>query len=301
MRDLARHDPALAPYHIMRAREEASMDYGIVMFATHYAIRPDELARAVEARGFESLWFPEHTHIPASRRSPWPGGGDLPREYWHSYDPFVALTMAAAATTRLRLGTGICLLIERDPITTAKEVASLDHLSGGRFLFGIGGGWNAEEMEHHGTAFKSRWRVLRERVLAMKEIWTQDEAEFHGEHVRFDRMWSFPKPAQRPHPPIIMGGDGPTTFDRVLEYCDGWMPVVGRMGAGFEAKFATLQRRAGEAGRAPIPVTAFMARPDHAALDPLAAAGVARAVLGLPSDPPDKVLPLLDAYAKLIR
>jgi probable F420-dependent oxidoreductase len=277
------------------------MHYGIVMFSTHYAIRPDELGRAVEARGFESLWVPEHTHIPTSRRSPWPGGGDLPKEYWHSYDPFVALTMAAAVTTRLRLGTGICLVIERDPITTAKEVASLDHLSGGRFLFGIGGGWNAEEMEDHGTAFKTRWRVLRERILAMKEIWTKDEAEFHGEHVRFDRMWSFPKPAQRPHPPIIVGGDGPTTFDRVLEYGDGWMPVAGRMGPGLMDKITTLQRRAKDAGRAPIPVTAFMPKPDRAVLDPLEAAGVVRVVFGVPSDTADKVLPLLDSYAKLIR
>jgi probable F420-dependent oxidoreductase len=277
------------------------MRYGVVMFATHYAIRPDELARAVEARGFESLWVPEHTHIPASRRSPWPGGPNLPREYWHSYDPFVALTVAAAVTTRLRLGTGICLVIERDPITTAKEVASLDHLSGGRFLFGIGGGWNAEEMEHHGTAFKTRFRLLRERVLAMKEIWTKDEAEFHGQFVNFDKMWSHPKPAQRPHPPIIVGGDGPTTLDRVLEYGDGWMPVAGRMGPAFLDKMATLQRRAKEAGRAPIPVTAFMVKPDRAVLDPIESAGVDRVVFGLPSQGREEVLPLLDTYAKLIR
>src|SRR5438067_2031314 len=151
--------------------EEGDMDYGVVMFSTAYAIAPDELARALEERGFESLWIPEHTHIPASRRSPWPGGPNLPQEYWSSYDPFLALTMAAAATKRLRLGTGICLVVERDPITTAKEVATLDRLSGGRFLFGIGGGWNAEEIENHGTPFKLRWKILRERVLAMKEIW----------------------------------------------------------------------------------------------------------------------------------
>jgi probable F420-dependent oxidoreductase len=277
------------------------MHYGIVMFSTHYAIRPDELAQAMEARGFESLWITEHKHIPASRRSPWPGGANLPREYWHSYDPFVALTMAAAATTRLRLGTGICLVIERDPIVTAKEVASLDHLSRGRFLFGVGGGWNAEEMEDHGTAFKTRFRLLRERVLAMKEIWTNEEAEFHGEFVRFEKMWSYPKPVQRPHPPILMGGDGPTTLDRVLEYADGWMPVAGRMGPAFLDKIATLQRRAKDAGRAPIPVTAFMVKPDRAALDPIESAGVERAIFAVPSEARDKVLPLLDAYAKLIR
>ncbi len=185
------------------------MDFGVVMFPTDYSMRPGEFARALEERGFESVWFPEHTHIPASRRSPWPGGANLPKEYWSGYDPFVALTIAATATTRLRLGTGICLVIERDPIITAKEVASLDRLSGGRFLFGIGGGWNAEEMENHGTEFKKRWRVLRERVAAMREIWTKEEAEFHGEFVNFDRIWSHPKPAQKPHPPIIMGGDGP--------------------------------------------------------------------------------------------
>jgi len=276
------------------------MHYGVVMFSTHYAIRPDELGRAVEQRGFESLWVPEHTHIPASRRSPWPGGPNLPKEYWHSYDPFVALTMAAAVTTKIKLGTGICLVVERDPITTAKEVASLDHLSGGRFLFGIGGGWNAEEMEHHGTPFKARWRVLRERVLAMKELWTKEDAEFHGEFVNFDKSWSHPKPAQKPHPPILMGGDGPTTFDRVLEFCDGWMPIAGRIG-GIAEKIATLQKRAKDAGRKPIPVTGFMPKPDRAVLDSLEAAGVERVVLGVPSEPADKVLPLLDGYTKLMR
>ena len=276
------------------------MHYGVVMFSTHYAIRPDELARAVEQRGFESLWVPEHTHIPASRRSPWPGGGELPKEYWHSYDPFVALTMAAAVTTKIKLGTGICLVIERDPIVTAKEVASLDHLSNGRFLFGIGGGWNAEEMENHGTTFKSRWRLLRERVLAMKAIWTQEEATYRGEYVNFERIWSHPKPAQKPHPPVLMGGDGATTFDRVLEFCDGWMPVAGRMADAAE-KIAALQKRAKEAGRGPIPVTAFMPKPDLSVLDGLEAAGVERVVLSLPSDTADKILPRLDGYAQLMR
>src|SRR4249920_4024417 len=156
------------------------MKLGMTMFATDYAIRPDDLAVACEDRGFESVWYPEHTHIPASRRSPWPGGAPLPREYWSAYDPFVALTAAAAATRRLRLGTGICLVIERDPIVTAKEIATLDRLSGGRLIFGIGGGWNAEEMENHGTSFKTRWRLFRERLLAMKQIWTVEDAEFHG-------------------------------------------------------------------------------------------------------------------------
>src|ERR1051325_167201 len=220
------------------------------MFATDYAIRPDELARELEQRGFESVWFPEHTHIPANRRTPYPAGGDLPKEYWHSYDPFVALTAAAMATTKLRVATGICLIIERDPITTAKEVASLDMLSGGRCIFGIGGGWNAEEMANHGTDFKKRWRILRERVLAMKEIWTKDEAEFHGEFVNFDKVWSYPKPLQNPPPPILMGGYGPTTFDRVIEYCDGWLPI-GMMSGNLVEKITELKRHAAEAGRDP--------------------------------------------------
>jgi probable F420-dependent oxidoreductase len=277
------------------------MDFGVLMFATDYAIRPDELGRALEERGFESVWFPEHTHIPASRRSPWPGGPNLPKEYWHSYDPFVALTAAAMASTRLRLGTGICLVIERDPITTAKEVSTLDRLSGGRFIFGIGGGWNAEEMENHGTDFKRRWRVLRERVLAMKEIWTKEEAEFHGEFVRFDKIWSHPKPVQRPHPPILMGGDGPTTFDRVIEFADGWMPIS-RPGQNPAERIPELRRRAERAGRDPrsVPVSVCFAKPDKAALESLRAAGVSRAIFGLPSETREQILPKLDAYARLI-
>ncbi|MCH8994435.1 MAG: LLM class F420-dependent oxidoreductase [Chloroflexi bacterium] len=280
------------------------MQYGVLMFMTDYAIRPDELARLVEERGFESLWAPEHTHIPASRRSPWPGGPELPKEYWHTYDPFVALTAAAMATTRLKLATGICLIVERDPITTAKEVASLDQLSNGRFLFGIGGGWNAEEMENHGTKFKRRWRLLRERILAMKEIWTQEEAEFHGDLVDFDKVWAHPKPAQRPHPPIIMGGDGPRTLDRVVEFCDGWMPIAGRAGEGpsLAEKITTLRQRAEEAGRDPqsISVSIFAARPEREAVDKLAEAGVDRVVFPLPAAERDTVLPLLDRYAELV-
>src|SRR6202008_2794527 len=183
-----------------------TMDYGAVMFPTEYSIQPDELARALEERGFESVWFPEHTHIPASRKSPWPGGAPLPREYWSAYDPFIALMAAAAATRRLRLGTGICLVIERDPIVTAKEIATLDRLSGGRFIFGVGGGWNAEEMENHGTSFETRFKKLREQVGAMKAIWTMDKAEYHGEIVDFPPMMTWPNPIKNPPPPIIVGG-----------------------------------------------------------------------------------------------
>ena len=204
------------------------MKIGLMMFPADYAIRPDDLAREAEARTFDSLWFPEHTHIPTSRRSPWPGGGELPQEYWHTHDPFVALSMAAAVTTQLKVGTGICLLIERDTITTAKEVATLDFLSNGRFLFGIGGGWNVEEMGHHGTVFKTRWKKLREQIAAMKTIWTEDAAEYHGEFVNFEPIWSWPKPVQKPHPPILLGGHSPQVLQRVVEYCDGWMPIGGR-------------------------------------------------------------------------
>jgi probable F420-dependent oxidoreductase len=275
---------------------------GAAMFATDYAIRPDELARELEQRGFESLWLPEHTHIPASRRSPYPGGGDLPKEYWHTHDLFLALTAAAMATKKLRVASGICLIIQRDPIVTAKEVASLDMLSGGRFIFGIGGGWNAEEMENHGTNFKKRWRVLRERVLAMKEIWTKEEAEFHGEFVNFDKIWSYPKPVQKPHPPILMGGDGPTTFDRVLEFCDGWLPL-GYRPINMGQKIADLKQRAQKAGRdwKTISITVFGANPQPATIDELGKAGVQRVVFMLPPAPRDTVLPVMDKYAALIR
>ena len=278
------------------------MFFGAGMFATDYAIRPDDLARALEERGFESLWLPEHTHIPANRRTPYPAGGDLPKEYWHTHDPFVALTAAAIATSKLRVATGICLIIERDPITTAKEVASLDMLSGGRFIFGIGGGWNAEEMENHGTEYKTRWRLLRERVLSMKEIWTRDEPEFHGEFVNFDKLWSYPKPVQKPHPPILMGGDGATTFERVIEFCDGWMPIGFRLQNAAE-KIGALRQRAEAAGRDPmsISITIFGVNPEAGTLDALKTAGVERAIFMLPPADRDTVLPLLDQYAALMR
>jgi probable F420-dependent oxidoreductase len=278
------------------------MLYGIAMFATDYAIRPQRLARELEERGFESLWLPEHTHIPASRRSPWPGGAELPKEYWHTYDPFVALTAAAMATTKLKVATGICLIVERDPITTAKEIASLDHLSNGRFIFGIGGGWNAEEMENHGTDFKRRWRVMRERILAMKEIWTKEEAEFHGEFVNFDPIWSHPKPVQKPHPPILMGGDGAGTLDRVVEFGDGWVPI-GFRAAGVAEKIATLHQKAEAAGRDPksLSVSIFGAKPDRADVEQWEGWGVNRVIFNLPSADSGTILPLLDKYAELLK
>jgi probable F420-dependent oxidoreductase len=274
------------------------MDFGIVMFATDYAVRPDELARAVEERGFESLWFPEHTHIPVSRTSPWPGGPELPKEYWHTHDLFVALAMAAGATRTLKLGSGICLVVERDPITLAKEVATLDALSNGRFLFGIGGGWNAEEMANHGTDFKRRWQLLRERVEAMKAIWREDEAAYHGELVDFDPIWSWPKPLQRPHPPIYLGGHGPRALQRVVRYCDGWMPIPIRAGALVDS-IADLRQRARAAGRDPasIAISLYGVPADADALRSYAGAGVQRSIFALPSAGRDTVLPLLDRYA----
>jgi probable F420-dependent oxidoreductase len=279
------------------------MRHGVFMFPTEYAIRIDELARALEERGFESLFVPEHTHIPVSRRTPFPSGGPLPKEYSHTLDPFVALTAAAAATTRLRVGTGICLIIQRDPIVTAKMVASLDLLSGGRFELGVGAGWNQDEMENHGTALKSRFRVMRERVLAMKAIWTVEEAEFHGEFVRFDRIWSYPKPVQRPHPPVLLAGESGHTLQRVVDFGDGWFPR-GRVGEqGILDGMADLRARAARAGRdmRTISVSVFGAKPDAGAVERLAAGGVTRVIFRLPSESRDTVLPLLDDYAKLRR
>ena len=275
------------------------MKYGVFQFSTDYAIRIDELAREVEARPFESMFVPEHTHIPVSRRSAFPGGGDLPREYWHTLDPFVALGVAAAATTRLKLGTGICLVIERDPIVLAKEVATLDHVSRGRVLFGIGGGWNAEEMENHGTDFGNRWKILRERIAAMQAIWTMEEAEYHGKFVSFDKLWSYPKPVQKPHPPILMGGSGPHARQRAVDLDGQWMPVVGR--DALETDIADLRARAERAGRDPatVGVTLFGARADEAKLAGWRALGVERVVFWLPAARRDAVLPLLDRYAAL--
>src|SRR5688572_16655907 len=239
------------------------MQVGVFYFPTDYGIDPGELGQALEARGFESLFVCEHTHIPASRKSPFPGGGELPKRYSHTHDPFVALAFAAAATKRLRLGTGVCLMPQRDPIVTAKSIASLDQLSGGRFVFGIGGGWNVEEMENHGARHDTRFKLMRERVLAMKALWTQEEASFHGEFVRFDPVWCYPKPMQRPHPPVLLGGETDHTLRRVVAWCDGWFP---RAGAGFDPAeaVARLRRMAEEKGRdfASLGITVFRAPPD---------------------------------------
>jgi probable F420-dependent oxidoreductase len=268
--------------------------FGLTIFPTDYAIAPAELGRAAEDAGFESLFFAEHTHIPAARETPRPGGGDLPDQYWHTHDPFVALATVAQATERLRVGTGICLIVERDPITTAKAVASLDFLSGGRFEFGIGAGWNREEMRNHGTDPSRRFSIMRERVQAMQAIWTQEEATFQGEHVSFDRIWSWPKPVQQPHPPIILGGLGEKVLDRVLAYGDVWMPNRIEP-AELAPRIAELRERAGRH----IPVTYYGARPEDAFVEGLAEAGVDRALLQLPPEGADTVLPLVERHAEL--
>jgi probable F420-dependent oxidoreductase len=254
------------------------VDFGVSYFPTDESVEPAELARMAEDRGFESVWVTEHTHIPASRDTDYPAGGELPREYWRIYDPFVALTSMAAATERIRVGTAICLLVERDPITTAKAVASLDRLSGGRFLFGIGAGWNLEEMRNHGTDPAKRFRILRERVEACKEMWANEEASFHGEFVNFDRIVSRPAPLQDPHPPILVGGNGPRVHDRVLAYGDAWFPNRIPPDDQMIARVEELQRRAKEAGRDPIPVSLQIPPRDPAILERYEAAGVTRTV-----------------------
>lgn len=274
-------------------------DFGLSMFPTDYAIQPMELAKEVEARGFESLFFPEHTHIPTSRRTPWPGGGDLPREYWHTHDPFVSLMAAAAVTETLKVGTGILLVPERDPIVTAKQIASLDSLSGGRAIIGIGAGWNAEELEDHGVAFKDRWKVTRESVLAWRELWTAEEAEFHGEFVQFEKSWAYPKPSTPGGPPVLLGAESKWAYDRVVDYCDGWMPINGRgdLRAGLEELKASCERA--ERGFDELNLTVFGMGPEEERATEIIEMGFHRLVFGLPSDTADKVEPMMDSYAKL--
>ena len=271
------------------------MDFGVGYFPTHDAVGPGDLARVVEERGQSALFFAEHTHIPASRDSPWSGGAELPPKYWHCYDLFVALTAAAAATTKLRVGSGICLVIERDPIITAKEVASVDHLSGGRLEFGVGAGWNREEMSNHGTDPRVRMAVLAERVEAMKAIWTQQEASYAGKYVNFDRIWSYPKPVQRPHPPILVGGDGPTVVDRVLAFGDGWFPNY-RPGARVFERIQEIRARA----QRPIEIQTISVPADPRELERLRDAGVTRAVHWLPSSPRGPVERALERWEDAI-
>ena len=281
------------------------MKLGVVSFNTEYTIRADELARAAEERGFDSVWFPEHTHVPASRETPYPPGGDLPMEYSHMSDPFISCMAAAAATTTLKVGTGVCLIPEHEPLALAKTVATLDRLSNGRFLFGVGAGWIKEEMENHGTPYDKRWRVLEERIKAMKALWTEDEASFHGEHVNFDRVWSYPKPLQRPHPPIVLG-----TFaskwgrQRVAEFGDGWMPIDvyhKDMRVDVEDLHARLRARGRDPASVPISMfDIFETSADD--LQRFADYGfVERAMPRCPTEDKDSVLRWLDRYADIGR
>jgi len=277
------------------------MRIGALLFPTDLSIRPDRLAAELEARDFESLWVTEHTHIPTSRRTPWPGGQQLPEEYRRTLDPFIALMAAGAVTEQLLLATGITLVAQHDPIIQAKTVATLDHLTGGRALLGIGVGWNFEEMEDHGVDPGRRREIAREHVLAMRELWTRDEASFRGEHVSFGPSWSWPKPIRQPHPPIIMGGaGGPVTFRHVVEYCDGWMPIHGRR--GIAERVPHLRAAAEASGRDPatIELGVFGCPADPKVVDDYAALGFVRCVLTVPPTGEDDALRALDRAADLI-
>ena len=275
------------------------MEVGLAMFSTDYTIEPARLGRLAEERGFDSLLLTEHTHIPVSRETPYPGGGELPAEYSHCNDPFVGLGMAAAVTDRLKIGTGICLVVERDPIVTAKEVATLDHLSGGRVLFGVGAGWNFEEMRNHGTDPHRRFSIMRERIEAMKAIWTQDEAEYHGEHVDFAPIWAWPKPAQKPHPPVLVGGRGEKVLDRVVAFGDEWMPNRIDDPGALGERIAELHRRAERAGRERIPVSVFGAKPDPSFVQRLGDVGVSRCFFYVRPAEPGEVERQVDELARL--
>ena len=277
---------------------------GAVMFFTSYSMQPVALARALEERGFESLWVPEHTHIPSSRKTQYPAGGPLIRPYYDIMDPFLALTAAAAVTNNLRLGTGIALVAQRDPIITAKTVATLDQISNGRFLFGVGNGWNQDEIENHGTAFKTRHKLARERIEAMKAIWTQEEPEYHGEMVNFDKMKMWPKPIQKPYPPIIVGGAFPYAAKRAIAYGDGWIPRADRLEkTGVGVIIDQFRQMATEAGRdlATLPITIFRVPDELDRLKFCEEIGIDRVVFTLPAEKEDKLLPILDRWADLQR
>ncbi len=276
------------------------MKFGVTVFLTDYTIDPAQLAREVEARGFHSMYTPEHTHIPASRKTPPPMGEPLPKQYFHALDPFVALSWAAAATKSLRVGTGICLVAQHDPIVLAKIVATLDHLSDGRFDFGVGFGWNRDEMEHHGVPYERRRDVVRERVLAMKALWTDEQGAFEGEFTSFTPSFSWPKPVQQPHPPVYLGGaGGPKLFEHIADWADGWIPIGGR---GIKAALPTLQAAYEKAGRDPatIRIIPFGSIPDQGKLEYFGTLGIEEIVLGVDPGSPDVVLPILDRYASVI-
>ena len=273
--------------------------FGVSIFPTDYSIQPVEIAKEAEARGFQSLFFPEHTHIPTNRNTPFPGGGELPKQYWHSHDPFVALGACAAVTSEIRLGTGICLIIELDPITTSKEIASLDMISNGRTIIGIGAGWNREEMENHGADFKNRWQIVKEKVEAMRAIWTNEEPEYHGKYVDFDPIWSYPKPIQDGGPPIWMGANSKWVFERIADYADGWMPIGG-LGSGnmnrLKEALDSKNRKIED-----LTLALFGGPKDRAQIVGRIEQGFDEVIFSLPSEGPDQVLPLLDEYADIVK
>jgi probable F420-dependent oxidoreductase len=285
-------------------QEGTMLKFGVSMFFTDYSMGPGELGAALEQRGFESVWAPEHSHIPVSRKTPFPGGGDLPKKYYDCMDPFVTLTAAAMATKTLKVGTGVCLVQQRDPVQTAKLVASIDNVSGGRFLFGIGNGWNQDEMEDHGTEFKTRHKRARENVEAMKEIWTKSKAEYHGEFVNFGPMMTWPKPVTKPHPPVIVGGAFPYSARRAIRYGDGWIPQAAR---GAYSEIADMipefRKMATEAGRDPksIAITVWFPRKDPDLMKRYEDLGVERVVFNCESEKADKVLPVVDEIAGLMK
>jgi probable F420-dependent oxidoreductase len=274
--------------------------FGVEIFPTDYSIRPDEIAKAAEERGFASIFFPEHTHIPTSRRTPFPMGGELPREYSHVHDLLIAMSAAAMATTKIKVGAGVCLVTEHDPIHLAKQVASLDALSNGRVILGIGAGWNAEEMEDHGVPFKKRWRVTGERIKAIKRIWNEDAAEFHGETLNFDPIWCWPKPKQRGGPPVWMGSLSPKSLDRVVDYCEGWFPVEAPPEA-ISRRLQMLREAAGRAGRKfeaiDLAIAVFGVKEDTCKR--MVDLGFTHLVLGQPSEPRDAALKRLDAASSI--
>jgi probable F420-dependent oxidoreductase len=276
------------------------MHFGAAMFFTDYSMTPADLARALEERGFESVWAPEHSHIPLTRKTPYGGGGELPKEYYDVMDPFVTLTAAAMATKTIKIGTGICLVQQRDAIQTAKLVASIDHVSEGRFLFGVGGGWNQDEMEDHGTVYETRFQRVRESVEAMKQIWTQAEAEYHGEIVKFGPMIARPKPVQKPYPPIVVGGAFPHGARRAIRYGDGWIPIAGRL--DLSEILPEFDRMVREAGRDPasVPVSAWSPPAEIGAVKKLRDLGVSRIVTTLPPAKAEKVLPILDKWTAIM-
>ena len=279
------------------------MQFGASIFFTEYSMSPSELAVALEERGFDSLWVAEHSHIPVTRRFTLPGSMELTQQYYDVMDPFVTLTEAAVATTRLKLATAICLVVQRDTIQIAKLVASLDQVSGGRFIFGIGGGWNAEEMEDHGTVYATRFQKMRERIEAMKVIWTEDVAEYHGEIVDFPPMIARPKPVQKPHPPVIVGGAFRHAARRAIRYGNGLLPQGPSQGSGSPDEYMPLWRQmAEEAGRDPhsLSVTLGGAPEGIDLLKRNRDLGIARMTVRLPAARSDEILPVLDRWAKLI-